>query len=105
MKSTPHTSSPEPSALALGVGQSIEAIAPSVSDSDFIPQSITTFDVPPDALNLYSILQLEVDIGVQALERESADMAVTFFQSALQKMTVDQPLYAHLVHNLPLAQY
>jgi hypothetical protein len=48
-------------------------------------------------------LQQEVDIGVQPLERESADMAVTFFQSALQKMTVDQPLYDHLVHNLLLS--
>ena len=27
-------------------------------------------------------------------------MAVTFFQSALQKLTVDQPFYDHLVHNL-----
>ena|SRR6266498_1617938 len=69
----------------------------------FIPHSITTFDVPPAALNLYRILQQEVDISVQALERESADMAVTFFQSALQKMTVDQPLYDHLIHNLLLS--
>lgn len=48
-------------------------------------------------------MQQEVDIGVQALERESADMAVTFFQSALHKMTLDQPLYDHLVHNLLLS--
>ena len=30
-------------------------------------------------------------------------MAVTFFQSALQKMTVDNPFYDHLVHNLLLS--
>jgi hypothetical protein len=30
-------------------------------------------------------------------------MAVTLFQSALQKLTVDQPLYDHLVHNLLLS--
>ena len=27
-------------------------------------------------------------------------MAVTLFQSALQKLTIDQPFYDHLVHNL-----
>jgi tetratricopeptide (TPR) repeat protein len=53
--------------------------------------------------NLYSILQQEVELGIQALSRESADMAVTLFQSALQKLTVDQPLYDHLVHNLLLS--
>src|SRR5205814_2018866 len=42
-------------------------------------------------------------LGSQALKRESADMAVTFFQSALQKLTIDQPFYDHLVHNLLLS--
>ncbi len=54
-------------------------------------------------LNLYSTVQQEVDLGVQALKRESADMAVTLFQSALQKLTVEQPFYDHLVHNLLLS--
>lgn len=62
-----------------------------------------TIDVPHLSQNLYSILQQEVELGRQALKRESADMAVTFFQSALQKMTVDQPFYDHLVHNLLLS--
>jgi hypothetical protein len=53
--------------------------------------------------NLYSILQQEVDLGVQALQRESPDMAVTLFQSALQKLTIAQPFYDHLVHNLLLS--
>src|SRR6266849_2189061 len=66
-------------------------------------QSGKTIDVPHLSRNLYSILQQEVDLGVQALKRESADMAVTFFQSALQKLTVDQPFYDHLVHNLLLS--
>jgi hypothetical protein len=68
------------------------------------PQSSNTIDVPPLSGNLYSILQQEVDLGVQALNRGSVDMAITLFQSALQKLTVDQPLYDHLVHNL-LASY
>jgi len=62
-----------------------------------------TIDVPHMSQNLYSILQQEVDLGVQALQRESADMAVTLFQSALQKLTIAQPFYDHLVHNLLLS--
>src|SRR5207253_328142 len=63
----------------------------------------STIDVPHSSRNLYSILQQEVALGIQALSRESADMAVTLFQSALQKLTVDQPLYDHLIHNLLLS--
>src|SRR2546425_9706668 len=73
------------------------------SRSQFIPPSGETIDLPHLSGNLYSILQQEVDLGRQALERESADMAVTLFQSALQKVTVDQPFYDHLVHNLLLS--
>src|SRR5713101_6425716 len=73
------------------------------SKSHFIPQFGKTIDVPHSSGNLYSILQQEVDLGVQALRRESADMAVTFFQSALQKLTFDEPFYDHLVHNLLLS--
>jgi hypothetical protein len=62
-----------------------------------------TIDVPHLSGNLYSILQQEVELGGEALKRESADMAVTLFQSALQKLTVDQPFYDHLVHNLLLS--
>src|SRR5438132_2190295 len=70
------------------------------SRSHFIPQSGKAIDVPHLSGNLYSILQQEVDLGGQALKRESADMAVTLFQSALQKLTINQPFYDHLVHNL-----
>src|SRR5215470_16297447 len=101
---TPHAKSSEPTALAFSVEQPVEAVSSSVSGSDLIPQSHPPFAVPPAALNLYSIVQQEVLFGVQALQRESADIAVTMFQSALQKLTVDQPLYDHLVHNL-LASY
>src|SRR5688572_17265796 len=73
------------------------------SSSQFIPQSGKTMGVPHSSENLYSILQQEVDLGVQALQRESADMAVTLFQSAFQKLTIDQPFYDHLVHNLLLS--
>ena len=72
------------------------------SRSDFSGQS-GVIDLPHLSGNLYSVLQQEVDLGVQALKREGAEMAVTLFQSALQKLTVDQPFYDHLVHNLLLS--
>ena len=53
--------------------------------------------------NLYDIVQQEVDLGVRALKSENADIAITLFQSALQKMTARQPFYDHLVHNLLLS--
>ncbi len=63
-------------------------------------QSHQTIDASNLNLNLIGVLQQEVDFGTQALKRGNADVAVTFFQSALQKMTVEMPLYDHLVHNL-----
>ncbi len=60
-------------------------------------------DVPPISHNVYSTVQQEVDLGVQALKRENGDMAVTLFQSALHKLTDEQPFYDHLVHNLLLS--
>jgi tetratricopeptide (TPR) repeat protein len=68
--------------------------------SPFVGRSSETIDVAQTSYNLYCTVQQEVELGNQALQRESADMAVTFFQSALQKMTVDQPFYDQLVHNL-----
>lgn len=53
--------------------------------------------------NLTSALQQEVDFGVQALKQGNPDVAVTFFQSALAKMTVEMPFYDHVVHNLLLS--
>jgi len=73
------------------------------SSSSQSRQAVQTIDVPPERRNLYSILQQEVDLGIQALNRESAEMAITLFQSALRKLTADQPLYDHLVHNLLLS--
>lgn len=78
----------------------MESSALLVSRSGFIPQSRKTIVVPPTSDNLYSILQQEVRLADQALKMESAEMAVTLFQSALQKLMVDQPFYDHLVHNL-----
>lgn len=100
MKHIPHPTSPTPHSLESSVGQAIKGIHPSAFAADCLQQSNTRFDIPPDALNLYRILQQEIEIGVQALQREGANIAVTLFQSALQKMTADQPLYDHLVHNL-----
>src|SRR5258705_6162100 len=73
------------------------------SISHFSPHSEKTTLVPHTSGNLYSILQQEVFLGSRALEGESAEMAVTLFQSALLKLTVDQPFYDHLVHNLLLS--
>src|SRR5205085_9344441 len=81
----------------------MQELALTDSRSHFIPQSGKTIDVPHLSENLYSILQQEVDLGGQALKRESADMAVTMFQSALQKLTIDEPFYDHLVNNLLLS--
>jgi len=78
----------------------MQGLAPLNSKSHFIPQSSKTIDVPPLNGNLYSILVEEVDLGCKALVLECAVMAVTVFQSALQKLTVDDPFYDHLVHNL-----
>src|SRR5881394_3028215 len=83
--------------------KTMQGWAPKDSRSHFFPQSGKTIDVPHLSENLYSILQQEVDLGGQALKRESSEMAVTFFQSALQKLTIDQPFYDHLVHNLLLS--
>ncbi len=73
------------------------------SKPHFIPQSGNAMDVPQSSRNLYGTLQQEVVLGGQALQRGSGDMAVTLFQSALQKLTIDQPFYDHLVHNLLLS--
>jgi len=81
----------------------MQELALTTSRSHFKRQSGKTIDVSHLSQNLYTILQQEVALGIQALSRESADMAVTLFQSALQKLTVDQPLYDHLVHNLLLS--
>jgi sulfotransferase family protein len=56
-----------------------------------------------ESQNLYGILQNEVELASQAMQRGSADVAITFFQSALCKLNVDQPFYDHLVHNLLLS--
>lgn len=73
------------------------------SRSHFVPQSRNTIDVPQVSENLYCTLQQEVDLAGQVLQRESPEMAITLFQSALQKLTVDKPFYDHLVHNLLLS--
>jgi tetratricopeptide (TPR) repeat protein len=73
------------------------------SKTQFIPPGHKPVDIPHSSENLYTVLQQEVDLGVQALRRGNADMAVTMFQSALQKLTVDQPFYDHLVINLLLS--
>lgn len=53
-------------------------------------------------LNLYAVVRQEVDLGLLALERKNADLAVTLFRSGLRKLSAGQPFYDHLVHNLLL---
>lgn len=48
----------------------------------------------------YRIVQQEVDIGVSALRENDPLMAITLFQSALQKISINDPFHDHLVHNL-----
>ncbi len=64
------------------------------------PQTVGALDLNR---NLVGVLQQELDFGTQALKKGSPDVAVTFFQSALQKMTADMPFYDHVVHNLLLS--
>lgn len=66
-------------------------------------QSPQTVDASNLNRNLVSVLQQELDFGAQALKQGNPDTAVTFFQSALQKMTVEMPFYDHVVHNLLLS--
>lgn len=52
---------------------------------------------------IYSTVQQEVELGVKALSRNDAEMAIMLFQSALQKLDVRQAFHDHLVHNLLLS--
>src|SRR5215813_5479695 len=69
----------------------------------FLTQSPKRIDIPRLDRHLYGIVQQEVAIGGRALQAESADVAVTMFQSALQKLSFHEPFYDHLVHNLLLS--
>ncbi|MGD9589132.1 MAG: sulfotransferase domain-containing protein [Pyrinomonadaceae bacterium] len=66
-------------------------------------QSRQTIDASNLNQNLLSALQQEVDFGAQALKQGNPEIAVTFFQSALAKMSVEMPFYDHLLHNLLLS--
>jgi hypothetical protein len=66
-------------------------------------QESQTIDASGLGQHKSSVLKQEVDLGALALQRGNAQTAVTFFQSALSKLTVDQPFYDHLVHNLLLS--
>jgi tetratricopeptide (TPR) repeat protein len=53
--------------------------------------------------DLAALLQQQVDLGLKALDQGNPDMAITFFQSARSKVSLDFPFYDHLTHNLLLA--
>ena len=53
--------------------------------------------------NLAGMLQQEIDLGIKALQQNNPDMAMTFFRSALSKVSLDFPFYDHITHNLLLA--
>lgn len=67
-----------------------------------MPETVLTIDALDPTRNLYVTVQQEVDLGVQALQSENGDIAVTLFQSSLKKLSPGQPFYDHLVHNLLL---
>ncbi len=71
--------------------------------ADFIAETGKEIGIQPASQSLYSVVQQEVELGVQALGRQDADMSVMLFQSALQKLSLDEPFYDHLVHNLLLS--
>ena len=62
-----------------------------------------TLDASDLNRNFLAVLQQEVDMGADALRRGRGDVAVTMFQSALSKMSVQLPFYDHIVHNLLLS--
>lgn len=63
-------------------------------------QSATT--VSKTDINFADLLKQEVDLGAKSLEQKNPDMAITFFKSALAKVSPDFPFYNHLIHNLLL---
>jgi tetratricopeptide (TPR) repeat protein len=78
----------------------MQRLAHTESRAQFSPAVSETIEIPGASGNLYRTLQQEVELGAQALRSERADMAVTFFQSALRKISLTDPFYDHLVHNL-----
>ncbi|PYS66070.1 MAG: hypothetical protein DMF74_02105, partial [Acidobacteria bacterium] len=78
----------------------MQCLTQTESRAQFSPAISKTIEIPTASGNLYRTLQQEVELGAQALRSERADMAVTFFQSALQKISLTDPFYDHLVHNL-----
>jgi hypothetical protein len=62
-----------------------------------------TADVPTASRGTYRVVEQEVNIGATAFKSGNGQTAVTFFRSALQKLTPQQPFYDHLVHNLLLS--
>src|SRR5437879_12597689 len=78
----------------------MQCLAHTESRAQFSQAFSETIEIPEASGNLYRTLQQEVELGAQALRSERADMAVTFFQSALQKISLTDPFYDHLVHNL-----
>jgi hypothetical protein len=65
-------------------------------------QASQTFALKTSDERLYGTVQQEVDLGVKALSDKDGEMAIVFFQSALQKLEVRQSFHDHLVHNLLL---
>ena len=78
----------------------MQATALSNSRSTTQPTYSESLEISEFSGNLYQTLQQEVELGVQALRNGRSNMAVTFFQSALQKISSTDPFYDHLVHNL-----
>ena len=78
----------------------MQCLTQTESRAQFSPAISETIEIPEVSGNLYRTLQQEVELGAQALRSGRADMAVTFFQSVLQKISLTDPFYDHLVHNL-----
>jgi hypothetical protein len=62
-----------------------------------------TIELSPIDHSLYVTVQQEVELGVGALNRKNAEMALMLFGSALQKLDAHQPFHDQLLHNLLLS--
>ena len=68
------------------------------------PQLAREIETPESDQDLYMAAQLEVDLGARSLSNGNAEVAMTMFQSALQKIDSGMPFHDQLAFNL-LASY
>jgi tetratricopeptide (TPR) repeat protein len=63
-------------------------------------QMIRNMDISESDRDLFMAAQLEVDLGARSLSSGNAEVAVTMFESAIQKIGAGLPFHDHLAYNL-----